>query len=69
MSSYWFITYKFDGGSVSGHATIGVTESIFNLESTANILKKSVPTDKEVIITFFKEVSKEQFEILNRKEE
>lgn len=69
MNSWWFISYRI-GNNIQGHCTFMVENPIFSLDSIRKALVVEFPnnTADQVAIIFFKELTEEQYRILNLKE-
>ena len=70
MNSWWFISYSIEG-HIEGHIAVDTNGIIFNLEALCKYIVKDIPnkTHKQVIIRFFKELTKKEYEIITRKED
>ncbi len=68
MSSYWYIQYIMTGG-ITGSCTSSSTNVIFNPDTVREDISKSVPgrTKDDIVICFFKELTKRQFKIFTEK--
>lgn len=69
MNSYWYIQYVMSGG-ITGSCTNNTPNVIFNPDEIRETVAKSVPnkTKDDVVICFFKELTKRQFKIFTDKQ-